>query len=173
MNSDRLRIALVGFMGCGKSAVGVRLSKILKLPWLDSDALIEKASGMDTPTFFSTMGEKAFRERESQCLLATSKGPSCVLSCGGGMVLAQENRDLLRDEFFTIWLKVLPETVLKRIDRGSRPLLDCPDPLSRARSLLDSRLPLYAEVSHFSVDTERMNPDQLAEFISESIPSFI
>jgi shikimate kinase len=157
------RIALVGFMGCGKSAVGRRLARRLRREWVDSDSLIERREGMPVPELFKARGEAAFREIESGVLSSLSAREGIVLSCGGGAILADENRRLLRESFFTIWLRVGAEAALARIEPGSRPLLDCENPAQVAGLLLERRLPLYAEVARLSVDTEIGGPDQVTE----------
>ena len=163
------RIALVGFMGCGKSAVGRRLARKLGREWVDSDSLIERKEGLSVPALFKERGEAVFRELEAGVLAALSKRERIVLSCGGGVILSDENRRILREKFFTIWLRVGAEAALSRVEPGSRPLLDCDNPAQVAQLLLERRLPLYAEVARLSVDTELGGPDLVMEAISDML----
>jgi shikimate kinase len=164
-----LRAALVGFMGCGKTAVGRRLAARLKTAWHDTDDIIAHESGMGVVRFFAERGEAAFRAAERELLRRLAADGAMVLSCGGGIVLDEGNRARLRDDFVTVWLRVSAENVIARIESGSRPLLACEDPLGRARELLERRAPLYAEASRFSVDTDREGPERIAELIHDML----
>lgn len=145
-----LKIALIGFMGCGKTCVGGLLASRISSPFLDLDEEIERTEGRSITDIFTSEGESAFRRMESDALasVARRKG-DLVLSCGGGVVLAASNRQTLAREYLTIWIDVPLEELLRRLsrEREGRPLLKSGDFQGKAKALLESRLPLYREAS--------------------------
>lgn len=171
MAEGKPKVALIGFMGSGKTAVGRKLAARLGVEWMDTDLLVEREAGMTIPEFFARHGEGEFRklERDGLAKLAATL-ESGVVSCGGGIVLDKANRDTLKSGFYTVWLSVRPETVIARVEKGSRPLLECADPLGRARALLAHREQFYVEASSFFIETDGLTPDQVAEVIYDSIP---
>jgi len=148
MDERELRIALVGFMGCGKSRIGEAMARTAHLKRLDLDSEIELRTGHDIPWIFSHEGEASFRLRESACLeeMAALGGPS-VLSCGGGIILAEKNRRILDAGFVTVWIEVPAEELVRRLTQQSveRPLLSHGDRDQRIARLLEFRTPLYRE----------------------------
>ena len=117
-------IALVGLMGVGKSTVGRRLAARLGLPFADGDDEIEQAAGMSVSEIFATMGETAFREGEARVMRRLLEGPPIVLATGGGAVLNDETRALLKDRATMVWLRADLKVVAARVQRrDTRPLL--------------------------------------------------
>ncbi len=168
------RIALTGFMACGKSSVGRLLAPLLGFRFVDLDEKIVREAGMTIPAIFASEGEPGFRARESSCLAEIAQESGIVLSCGGGIVLAPANRRVLADSFHVIWIRVSAEEAVRRAaySAGSRPLLDHPDPLSRARELLASREGLYRACADHFVETEASHSVQsIAETLHEHLCS--
>jgi shikimate kinase len=164
---------LVGLMGSGKSTIGKLLASRLSLPLVDSDKMIIAEEGKDIPSIFAEVGEAGFRNIESACLKeALNSYEDQVIATGGGAVLSQENRSLMKKHRKVVWLDASPETLAKRIagDRN-RPLLDDVDPLEKMKALTVQRNPLYAEIADLKIDTEQLTTkqavDKITAFLSE------
>ena len=159
-------IFLVGLMGAGKSTVGRILARRLGKRFVDTDHEIEKRNGVTIPVIFEIEGEEGFRRREQEVLADLSQEADLVLSTGGGIVLRPENREILKNDGFAVYLSARPELLAERTrhDR-SRPLLNVADPLARLRELHAVRDPLYREVAHAVVETGRGAPQQVVQAI--------
>ena len=160
-----MNIALVGLPGSGKSTVGKHLAKRLGLPLFDSDHEIELQIGLTIRDYFRLHGEASFRDIESVMLhkLTSVDG---VLSTGGGTVLLDVNRELLRSRSFVIYLHSSPEEVYKRIRHDRvRPLLQVRDPLSRLENLYTERDSFYRDVANVVVETGRPSVSVLVNLI--------
>lgn len=149
------RVSLVGLPGVGKSTIGRRLAKHLGIPFSDCDSLIERRLGEPIASFFEREGEAAFRDAEQELLrevIESSAAHGAVIATGGGVVLREANRRLLRERTVCVWLDAQPETLLERLGRNNRrPLLCVADPKARLAELASMREPLYAEVATFKV----------------------
>jgi shikimate kinase len=165
------RILLVGMMGAGKTTTGKLVADKLGWGYLDSDAEVEKATGMTVPALFARHGEAAFREAEADALrLACASTEPVVVSVAGGAVLRPENRALLRDCGRVVWLRARPETLAARVGDGAgRPLLD-QDPSAALRALDAVRRPLYAEVADDTIDVDDVGPEEVAARIVDPVP---
>jgi shikimate kinase len=150
-------LALVGMMGSGKSLVGRRLAQRLDLPFIDSDAEIEKSAGITITEIFELAGEERFRTLERNAISdAADAGPS-VLSTGGGSICTPETAALLCERTIVIWLQAKPETLLSRIGSiSSRPLLHTDDPLATLRDLAERRAADYGK-AHITVTTDQLS----------------
>jgi shikimate kinase len=168
-------ITLIGLPGSGKSTVGRQLARRLSAHFVDSDALIEQQLGCSIREFFEREGEEAFRDVEQaaindaaqeavDCLAVDQK--NTVLSTGGGTVIRQANRDVLKKSGAVVYLRATPEDLFRRLrhDRN-RPLLQTADPLQRLRDLFAQRDPLYREVASFQLDTGRPSVSTLVNMI--------
>jgi shikimate kinase len=159
-------IFLVGLMGAGKSTVGRLLARRLTKRFVDSDQEIEKRNGVTIPVIFEIEGEEGFRRREQEVLMDLAQEQGLVLSTGGGIVLRPENREVLRNQGFVVYLNARPELLAERTKHDrSRPLLNVEDPLARLRQLHAIRDPLYREVAHAVVETGRGAPQQVVQAI--------
>lgn len=161
-------IVLIGMMGAGKTALGRRLAERLHIPFLDSDAEIEAATGMKISTIFEEQGEAAFRAIEKNKIARLLVGPVCVLSTGGGAILDADTRALFKEKAVTIWLKARVETLLARVSRDkNRPLLKTGDPRARLETLLAGRTPYYS-AADITQDTDVKGfEDTLAELLGK------
>lgn len=156
-------IVLVGFMGCGKSSVGRRLAWSTGHRFLDTDELVVKAAGLSIPQIFSQRGEAAFRELESAALTELSGVCGIVLSTGGGAILSEDNRILLRKIGVVAWLDADEDVLFERASRsGRRPLLQTENPRARFDALLADRRSLYSDVSDFRIDSTGLTHDEVA-----------
>jgi len=141
-------IFLTGFMGSGKTSLGRLLAGMLRVDFFDTDELITRRQGMSIAEIFSCYGENYFRDRESEVLeLLCQKAPgTCVVSTGGGAVLREKNRAILKKSGVVVYLDVSSEEAYYRL-KGveDRPLIKVDNPLQKIRALLQERIPFYAE----------------------------
>ena len=157
-------------MGAGKSTVGRILARRLSKRFVDTDHEIEKRNGVTIPVIFEIEGEEGFRRREQELLADLAQEQGLVLSTGGGIVLKSENREVLRNHGFVVYLNARPELLADRTKHDrSRPLLTGEDPLTRLRELHAVRDPLYREVAHAVVETGRGAPQQVVQAILAEI----
>ena len=163
-------IFLVGPMGAGKTTIGRLLSKTLKLQFIDLDTEIEKRCGADIPWIFDVEGEAGFRKRESQLLNEITASSDILLATGGGAVLNEQNRALLQQRGYVVYLTASVDQLLERTahDRN-RPLLQVDDPAAVIDSLLHERDPLYREIADLVVATEQKKPQLVADEIARTI----
>ena len=157
------RVALIGFMGSGKTTVGAIVARKLGYRFVDLDAEIEKTAGKKIPAIFREDGEPAFRDLEAGCLAGFADRTGIVLSAGGGAPVRESNRPFFTDAACTIFLKIPLKTALERAGAdGSRPLLEMgPDEI---RSLFESRALIYEKLGR-AVESEGKTPLQVAEEI--------
>lgn len=136
---------MIGYMGCGKSTIGKKLSAILNLKFLDTDAWIEGRQGMTISEIFATKGELFFRDLETEVLQELlEKKETMVISVGGGLPVREENRRLLQQLGQVIYLKAMPETIYNRVKGDtSRPLLQTENPMEKIREMLGQREEKY------------------------------
>ena len=166
MEKDRKNIVLVGFMGTGKTSVGVRLAETLKMQFVDTDNLIEKDNGMSISDMFSKMGEDYFRDRESSIIEKVSKLDGQVIATGGGAVKRGENVNNLKANGIMFCLHADPEVILQRTSGYEhRPLLQVEDPISRIQEMLKEREPFYAKAD-YRIDTSDLNIGQIVNRIA-------
>lgn len=163
-------IILIGFMACGKSSVGRRLSQALNMDFLDTDELIENKAGITVSDIFATQGEAAFRIMETECLkdLLNREGSAFVLSVGGGLPIREENRRLLPQIGTVIYLKVSPDTVFMRVRNDkTRPLLQTANPRGRIMDLMCSRRRFYEDAADYIVEADNKSFEEIIEEIKE------
>lgn len=162
-------VSLVGFMGSGKTMIGKKLADKMGFSFIDTDERIEAEAGQKIPGIFETEGESGFRKREKTVLRELlQRRDSTLFSCGGGVVLDSDNREILKENSVVVWLYSSIKTTLMRIRRGTRPLLACENPGQKARDLLNSRLSFYALASDLVVSSEK-GIDEVVEKIHEEI----
>ena len=164
---------LVGMMGSGKTSTGRPLAERLGYGFVDADAVIEQAAGCSIPEIFDRDGEVGFRSLESQVLSAISQRHSLVVATGGGVVTQPENWGMLHSGI-VIWLDVVPDQLLQRLNADStvRPLLQTADPEAALNALLNERRPLYAEAD-LTVVINDETPEAVADGILQLVPSLL
>jgi len=147
-------IFFVGLMGAGKTTIGKLLAKKLKKTFYDTDHEIEKKLGVKVSVIFELEGEEGFRKRETQMINELTSKKDIILATGGGAVLSEENRRLLKERGKVIYLNAKPQQLAKRMafDKD-RPLLQQGNMLDTLNNLYKERHPLYLQVSSFVVDT--------------------
>jgi len=165
MNAAGRSIALIGFMGAGKSAVGRDLAARVKRQRYDTDEMIRKRFDSSIPEIFERYGEEAFRDAETEALRSLRNAAADVIVTGGGIVLRDENVQLLRALGMTIWLDAEEEILWQRASRRSnRPLLQTADPRQKFSVLLRERLPLYQATADHRIDTSNAS---IADVVDE------
>lgn len=147
-------IFLVGPMGAGKSTVGRQLAKTLGRDFYDSDKEIEKRTGVSISWIFEMEGEAGFRTREQKVIEELTNLKNIVLATGGGVVLAEENRRVLRSRGHVVYLSASVEQLMRRTSKDkSRPLLQTDNPKQQIADLLDQRDQLYRDVADIELRT--------------------
>lgn len=157
------RVVLVGMPGSGKSTIGRRVASALNLPIVDSDVLIEQATGKPCGEVFAELGEPKFRELEQE-YVARALATGGVVSLGGGAVLTEATRQLLQ-RHTVVWIDVSAEEGIRRTaDDASRPVLNAEDDGDREqryRDLMKERESFYREVATFRVRTDERPPQRV------------
>ena len=159
---------LVGAPGAGKSTVGKRLASALKVSFADSDHIIEEQAGMPVADIFVTQGEPVFREMEETTIAAALQEHDGVLSLGGGAILNERTRALLKN-VPVIWLDVDLSQAAKRVGMNqARPLL-LGDVRANMNRLMKERAPLYAEVATITINTNGLKVREVVEEIVKQL----
>ncbi|HEY1233984.1 MAG TPA: shikimate kinase [Candidatus Binatia bacterium] len=154
-------IALIGFMAVGKSAIGRTLAKRLRRRFVDLDRVIERAEGSKVREIFERKGEAYFRQLEKQALTTVLEANNQVIATGGGVILDDENMQILRDKALLIGLSAELDILLARAGDGSkRPLLQGSDRREKIQDLLRQRSARYAQ-AHVTIDTSHLTVDQV------------
>lgn len=164
-------VILIGFMGCGKTTVGIRLSYRIKRVLEDTDSRIEREQGQSISEIFAFKGEGYFRDLETDLLRKLlCENYQRVISTGGGLPVREENRKFLRELGTVVYLRIKPESVYQRLKKDTtRPLLQCENPLERIKELMNQRAPLYEEAAHVIIDVDDKDMEQVLESITDSL----
>lgn len=164
-------IILVGYMGCGKSTVGKRLSYRVKMPYVDTDKLIEAGQQMEISEIFAQKGEPAFRDMETECVKGLFENKQdYVISVGGGLPLREENRELLKKLGKVVYLRAKPETIYERLKEDTtRPLLRGESPQEKICSMMEERDPVYEMAADFVIDVDGKGFDEIMDEIEEAL----
>lgn len=167
MNAQGKHLILVGMMGTGKSTIGRALAQRLHMPWMDTDELIEQRINMSIAAFFQKEGEKAFRQIESEILQQVLQRSPQVITTGGGMVLKQENRNLMRENGWVICLVAQPEILVQRLSNDrSRPLLQGKELRSKIEQLWRERAEKY-QFADWQIDTGQYSVKEVVKRIAD------
>ncbi len=168
------KLALIGFMGAGKSAVSEGLAQSLGLKMINLDQEIERYARKSIQKIFVEDGEEAFRKLEVELLQQYSKQEGVLLDCGGGIIESESSRKILREEFLTVWLWATASTIVERIGGGGgRPLVNVENKYEAVCEILQRRVPWYAEVAEVVISTEGKSPEDIAERIASEVCSSI
>ena len=178
-------ISLTGFMGCGKSSVGRRLSELLCCPFMDLDDVIVESAGRSIPEIFAIEGEQAFRQMELEALRrmvrkcqfrtevlspednihrTNNTTPSLVLALGGGAVMTKECAERVREETYCVYLRASIETLLEHLsgEADGRPMLHGNSMKERITELMAQRSETYEKTAHIIVDTDGKSIEAIA-----------
>jgi len=164
-------IALIGFMGTGKTAVGKALAERLDKEFVELDSLIEQKAGKTIPEIFNQDGEVAFRELEIGVTKEVAERKNTVIACGGGVVLNEINIERLRKECIIVYLTASPRVILKRTlsNENERPLLEVSNKAQRIQELLRFRKPFYERAADIKIDTSKLNINSAAAQIIKKV----
>lgn len=164
-------VILIGFMGSGKTTVGLKLSYRLRRTVIDTDKEIEREEKRPISDIFATDGEAYFRDRETVCLrrlITTAKNQ--IISAGGGLPLREENRRLLHELGQVFYLRATEETIYERLkDDTTRPLLQVEDPLSKIRMLLNERDACYRAAADVVITVDGKRFEEILGEIEENV----
>jgi len=166
---SRTNVAVVGFMGAGKSTVGRELAARLGKTFVETDILVERRAGMSVSDVFARHGEAHFRDLESDVVREAAQSHDCVIACGGGVVLREENVAALKASSVMVYLEVAPQSVLSRIGPQStvRPLLSGPDRERRVAELMEQRRSAYEAAADVTVATDGLAVEEVVRHVQE------
>ncbi len=170
----KTNIALIGYMGTGKTAVGKILAEKLGFNLIETDSRIEETARSTIPEIFEKEGETGFREREIAAVKGIASEKFTVIACGGGVVLNRINIDRLKENSVIICLTASPKSILKRTSgqAGQRPLLEVEDALATIREMLHFRQPFYERAADITINTNRLLPGTIAEKIIDELEQY-
>lgn len=172
LRTTPLNVILIGFMGCGKTTIGVRLAGLLGFEFVDTDALIVAKAGMPIPQIFQEQGEAGFRALETGVLdeLAAQGCERTVISTGGGIVTQPINTEKLRALGVIVWLTTSDDILWQRVRRNrERPMLHTKNPRQTFNDLLALRRPMYAGLADLTIDSRGLSPEEAAYGMGESV----
>jgi len=150
----RRNVYLIGPMGSGKTAVGRRLATLLGIEFIDSDAEIEKRTGVDIRYIFEKEGEARFRERERDVIADLTTLEGVVVATGGGVILDPANRERLKKTGTVVYLETTVDTLVRRTkSTKTRPLLMNDDPRAVLERMMLVRRPLYENAADLRIET--------------------
>ncbi|MCG6976517.1 MAG: shikimate kinase AroK [Acidiferrobacterales bacterium] len=165
-------IFLVGPMGAGKSTIGRYLAELLDKQFKDSDHEIEKRTGASIPLIFEIEGESGFRTRESAMLQELASDKGAVIATGGGIVLSDENREILKNKGLVVYLHASIDILYQRTRRDrNRPLLNDGDRRAKLEEIMQTRDPLYRDVATLIIETDKRPARSVAKEIADKIES--
>jgi len=171
--NTRSNLILIGPMGVGKTTHGKWLARQLGKTFIDLDANIENRTGASIADIFELEGEAGFRRRESEALARALSEDGQVIATGGGAVLNEDNRTLMRQRGLVVHLHIPPEQQLQRLanDR-KRPLLQSEDRAARLQQLFEVRTPLYRACADLSLDLSRMPMSRIRPHLLQAITEY-
>lgn len=162
-------VVLVGLMGVGKSSVGKRLARRLRLPFVDADEAIEQAHDLSITEIFEKFGETYFRDGERRVISRLFDGRPQVVATGGGAFCNDETRALILKKALSIWIDADVDTLVSRVSRrDTRPLLKDKDPYEVLSRLKEQREPFY-EQADIKVMSDNLPPEKMVDRIVRAI----
>lgn len=167
-------LVLIGYRGAGKTTVARRLGLALGWDWVDADVEVELEAGKSIAAIFADDGEAAFRALESQVIARLVRRERLVIAAGGGVVLREVNRQVLKQFARVVWLQATAETILERISAdlttaARRPNLTARGGAEEIVQLLRERQPLYEQCADLAIDAERRSPEEIAKEIIQRL----
>ena len=160
-------------MGVGKTTIGKWLARQLHFTFFDTDLEIQKQTGADIPWIFEIEGEQGFRQREHTMLEQLSVTENAVIATGGGIVLDENNRELLQHSGLTVYLQASVDLLVERTRFSkSRPLLEGVDRRATFESLLKQREPMYRKSAHIVLRSKRGSPKRMATKLIKEIQKY-
>ena len=165
-----INIFLIGFMGSGKSTVASCLAKKYGMEIVEMDQVIVEREGMSISDIFAHKGEKYFRDVESQLLTEIQAKQDRVISCGGGVVIREQNVKEMKKCGKVVLLNAKPETILERVkDDKNRPLLQGKKDVSFIGDMMEQRRPKYEKAADFIIETDGKGAEEICKEIFDRI----
>lgn len=167
---------LIGFRGTGKTTIGRHLAESLECPWWDSDQEIQRQTGSTIAEIFAARGESGFRELEQQIVAdvieqATSPATPAIVSLGGGSLLTEATRNLVRQQGHCVWLQASAACLVRRIQvsqsQTPRPALTELGLEQEVATLMGQRTPVYSDCADYRIDTEQLTLPECVDQIVE------
>ena len=161
---------LIGFMGCGKSSVSLRLKRKLSADLIEMDQAIAEREGMPITEIFDRHGETYFRDLETSFLRELKDCPPSIISCGGGVVMRPENVSVMKELGKVVLLTASPESIYERVKKGTdRPLLNGNMNVPYIRDLMESRQPCYENAADIIISTDGKHLGQVCYDVLENL----
>lgn len=159
-------IFLIGFMGSGKSTVAMRLAEELNIPQVEMDEQIVEEQGMPITEIFEKYGEEHFRDIETDLIRRLQEQEGVVVSCGGGAVLREENRTMMKASGKIVWLTAEPETILERVKHSTnRPILNGNMNVEYITTLMEKRRVCYEAAADVLIATDGKSKEEICQEI--------
>lgn len=163
-------IFLIGFMGCGKSTIATVLSKNHGMDVVEMDQCLVEQEGMSISEIFDKYGEAYFRDAETQLLVEIQKKENQVVSCGGGVVLREQNVEIMKKKGIIVLLMAEPKTILERVkDNNDRPLLQGKKSVSHIAEMMEARRPKYESAADITIQTDAREVEDICNEIMKKI----
>ena len=167
---DSYNIYLIGFMGTGKSTIASAFSEMQKMKIVEMDDVISEKAGMSIKSIFSEYGEEYFRNLETKLLKEIVQMENVIVSCGGGVVLRQENISMMKDTGTIVHLSAKPEEILRRVKNDNkRPLLQGSKNVESKESLMKTRNTSYENAADFTIHTDGKSKEVICEEIIKEL----
>ena len=158
------RIYLIGFMGAGKSTIARQLQKRLNMPLVEMDERIVKEQGMSINEIFDRHGEPHFRDIESALVVTLGQEEASIVSCGGGVVVREENVKNMKKNGVVVFLTATPETIYERVkNRTERPILNGNMNVEYIAGLMDKRRALYEGAADITIATDDKEKEPIVD----------
>lgn len=165
-------IYVIGFMGTGKSTISRQMAAITGYEELDTDQEIIKQQNMRIPEIFEKYGQEYFRNLETEFLRKMQERTQCIISCGGGMVLREENVTLMKENGVIVLLTATPETILERVKNGKeRPILNGHMNVEYIEELMEERRTCYEAAGEIVIVTDGRDTKEMAEELKKNLTS--
>jgi shikimate dehydrogenase len=164
---------LTGMMKTGKSTTARLLAQMLGYDYADTDEMVQQLAGKSIEKIFADDGEQVFRNYEMQVMQRFSGAEKIVVATGGGSVISEQNRKIIKDEGTGIWLFASPSELAARQSNEIRPLLHNENEEKRLKELLDIRFKDYLSSSHLLVPCEGRSPEQVAHLIKDELKTYV
>ncbi len=166
-------VFLVGFMGAGKTTIASELERKLEMNRVEMDDMISKKQGMSISEIFDEYGETYFRNLESNCLIELQKIKQSIVSCGGGVVMRDDNAEHMKKNGRVVLLQASPQTILDRVkDSNERPILNGHMNVEYIEQLLEKRREKYRTIADVTIDTDHKTESEIVDEIIAKLIAF-
>ncbi len=166
-------VFLVGFMGAGKTTIASELERKLEMNRVEMDDMISKKQGMSISEIFDEYGETYFRNLESNCLIELQKIKQSIVSCGGGVVMRDDNAEHMKKNGRVVLLQASPQTILDRVkDSNERPILNGHMNVEYIEKLLEKRKEKYRTIADVTINTDHKTESEIVDEIIAKLIAF-